>query len=131
MERGAEVRRGHVVTGLTQHDDRVEVVAFGPGGRSHRLTAAHVVGCDGEQSTVRRLAGFAMTGDDATREMLRADVQGIDIPAGASDGTRTAPPPPTGAATGPPVSWCTTAPVHPGLAPASPSSPRSPRRGPG
>ncbi|PVE09026.1 SDR family oxidoreductase [Streptomyces scopuliridis] len=94
VERGAEVRRSHVVTGLTRHDDRVEVVAFGPGGRSHRITAAYVVGCDGEQSTVRQLAGYEMTGDDATREMLRADVLGIDIPDRRlrryADGTATA-----------------------------------------
>ncbi|GHG83343.1 SDR family oxidoreductase [Streptomyces griseocarneus] len=77
---GADVRRGHTVTGLTPHADRVEVLSSGPDGARHRHTAAYVVGCDGERSTVRRLAGFDFAGHAATREMLRADVAGIDVP---------------------------------------------------
>ncbi|MFD7061143.1 SDR family oxidoreductase [Streptomyces sp. NPDC059906] len=77
---GAEVRRGHVVTGLEQRADRVEVAVTPLGAKPYRTTAAYLVGCDGELSTVRRLAGFEVTREDATREMLRADVAGIDIP---------------------------------------------------
>lgn len=77
---GAAVRRGSTVTGLTAHPDRVEVVSAGPDGTSRRHTARYVVGCDGERSTVRRLAGFEVAGRAATRGMLRADVAGIDIP---------------------------------------------------
>lgn len=40
----------------------------------------YLVGCDGEESTVRRLTGAAFPGHDAVRELLRADVAGIDIP---------------------------------------------------
>jgi oxygenase len=76
---GADVRRGHELTGLVQHDDHVEVHLAGPSGLV-RLRAAYLVGCDGERSTVRRLAGFAFPGAMAGREMLRADVAGIDIP---------------------------------------------------
>jgi len=79
-ELGAKVRRGRVVTGLTQHDDRVETLVMPLGGTPYRLSAAYLVGCDGELSTVRQLAGFDLEGQDATREMLRADVAGIDVP---------------------------------------------------
>ncbi|MFC3979712.1 SDR family oxidoreductase [Streptosporangium jomthongense] len=78
---GAEVRRGHTVTALTQWRDRVQVVSVDADGRTHGHTAGYVVGCDGERSTVRELAGFETAGRDATREMLRADVLGVDIPA--------------------------------------------------
>ncbi|QNP75241.1 SDR family oxidoreductase [Streptomyces roseirectus] len=77
---GADVRRGRAVTGLLQHPDRVDVVAAGPGGRPERLSAAYLVGCDGERSTVRQLAGFDFPGRPATREMLRADITGVRIP---------------------------------------------------
>ncbi|MFG3234625.1 SDR family oxidoreductase [Streptomyces antibioticus] len=76
---GADVRRGHRVTALEQHPDRVVVEATGPGGEPVRITAAYVVGCDGEDSTVRRLADIAFPGTDARRELIRADVDGIDI----------------------------------------------------
>ncbi|TGZ05061.1 monooxygenase, partial [Streptomyces rhizosphaericola] len=76
---GAEVRRGHRVTGLEQHPDRAVVEATGPTGAPVRITAAYVVGCDGEDSTVRRLTGISFPGADAERELIRADIDGIDI----------------------------------------------------
>jgi bifunctional oxygenase/reductase len=76
---GAEVRRGHRITGLEQHPDRAVVEAAGPGGAPVRITAPYVVGCDGEESTVRRLASIAFPGADAQRELIRADIDGIDI----------------------------------------------------
>ncbi|MCX4654026.1 SDR family oxidoreductase [Streptomyces microflavus] len=77
---GAEVRRGHRVAGLEQHPDRVTVEAAGPeGGAPVRITAPYVVGCDGEESTVRRLTAIAFPGNDAERELIRADIAGIDI----------------------------------------------------
>ncbi|MGP3922548.1 SDR family oxidoreductase [Streptomyces sp. 8N616] len=77
---GAEVWRGHRVTGLAERPGCVEVEAVGPDRVPLRLRAAFVVGCDGEKSTVRRLAGFDFPGTDATKELLRADVADIDIP---------------------------------------------------
>lgn len=76
---GAELRRGHRVRSLRQHHDRVEVEADGPRGRV-RLFARYVVGCDGENSTVRELAGFPFPGTSAERELIRGDADGIDIP---------------------------------------------------
>jgi 2-polyprenyl-6-methoxyphenol hydroxylase-like FAD-dependent oxidoreductase len=76
---GAEMRRGVRVDGLTAHEDCVEATVTGPDGQD-RLRARYVVGCDGEVSTVRRLAGFAFPLISARNEMLRADVGGIEIP---------------------------------------------------
>ncbi|WP_027659904.1 FAD-dependent monooxygenase [Salinispora fenicalii] len=76
---GARLRRGYEVRGLTEASEYVEVEAAGPDGPA-RFRAAYLVGCDGEQSIVRRLGGFAFSGNDALRELIRADVTGIDIP---------------------------------------------------
>lgn len=77
---GAQVRRGHRVTGLTPRPYRVDVEHTGTDGTTHHSAAAFVVGCDGERSTVRRLGGFEFAGEDGTLEMLRADVAGLDVP---------------------------------------------------
>lgn len=77
---GARVLRDHEVVSLTQHQDHVELTAE-HAGRPVVFTARYVVGCDGEQSAVRRLAGIGFPGGDAERELIRADVDGIDIPA--------------------------------------------------
>ncbi|MDA3645735.1 FAD-dependent monooxygenase [Saccharopolyspora indica] len=77
---GAEVRRGHEVRELIVHPDHVEIGAAGPAGRV-RLRASYVVGCDGENSAVRRLAGFGFPGTSRRNVLLRADVAGIRIPA--------------------------------------------------
>ncbi|MET9334084.1 SDR family oxidoreductase [Streptomyces cellulosae] len=78
-ELGVEVRRGLTVTGLAQRADRVRVVAVAPDGRRLRLDAAYVIGCDGEDSTVRRLGNFAFPGVDSGKELLRADLAGIEL----------------------------------------------------
>ncbi|MEU7075688.1 SDR family oxidoreductase [Streptomyces narbonensis] len=76
---GADIRRGHEVTGLTVTEDHVEAEVRTAGGTREFFRAAFVVGCDGENSAVRRLGGFDFPGADAERELLRADVAGIDI----------------------------------------------------
>ncbi len=60
-ELGAEIRRGHEVTGLVQGDSSVTVDVQGPDGL-YRLNADFLVGCDGAQSPVRRLAGIPFPG---------------------------------------------------------------------
>ncbi|XVQ14173.1 FAD-dependent monooxygenase [Spirillospora sp. CA-255316] len=82
---GATVHRGRQVVGL--HDDGGSVTLDvrdrddrrDPGGTS-RIRARYVVGCDGRDGVVRDLAGIAFPGRDASRELLRADVSGVDIP---------------------------------------------------
>ncbi len=74
-ELGVSLRRGTTLVDLAQERDHVVAVT-----RDERLTSAYLVGCDGEDSTVRMLAGFDFPGEDATLEVLRADVDGLDIP---------------------------------------------------
>jgi oxygenase/bifunctional oxygenase/reductase len=73
---GATVLRSHELTGLTVHEDHVEAAFAGKPPRR----ADFVVGADGQHSTVRRLAGFEVDVTPATRELLRADVTGLDVP---------------------------------------------------
>lgn len=61
---GVRVLRGRRVTGLEPGGGRVRVRVRTDAGDD--LVAAHVVGCDGARSTVRRLAGFASTTHPAT-----------------------------------------------------------------
>jgi geranylgeranyl reductase family protein len=51
-EAGADVRERHTVTGVTEHRDRIEIVASGPDGPvTHE--AKMIAGCDGPRSRVR------------------------------------------------------------------------------
>ncbi|UQX05191.1 FAD-dependent monooxygenase [Streptomyces sp. RerS4] len=79
-ELGADVRREHELSGVTVAADHVTAEVVGPTGRPVRIRARYAVGCDGERSTLRRLIGARFPGRDAGRELLRADVAGIDIP---------------------------------------------------
>lgn len=81
LEAGAVLRRGHRVTTLTARVGAVLIDTVTPDGERHTHRGSYLVGCDGERSTVRELAGFELAGPEAGREMLRADVAGIDIPA--------------------------------------------------
>ena len=56
-----DVRFAHAVTGLTQHDDHVDVQVETPGGREI-IRAAYLIGCDGGRSTVRKSADIAFEG---------------------------------------------------------------------
>ena len=60
-ERGAEIRRGHEVVGLSQDDATVTADVRGPDGQD-RVTARYLVGCDGARSRVRELAGIPFPG---------------------------------------------------------------------
>ncbi|SEG90356.1 Enoyl-(Acyl carrier protein) reductase [Thermomonospora echinospora] len=77
---GADLRRGWRLQRLDDRGDLVTAGIRATDGTERTLTAAYLVGCDGERSTVRGLAGFELAGTEARREMLRADIAGIDIP---------------------------------------------------
>ncbi|MFJ1800391.1 FAD-dependent monooxygenase [Streptomyces sp. NPDC088180] len=77
-ELGADIRRDHEVTGLTDHGDHVEAQVRGPAGRQV-LSCRFLVGCDGGRSAVRKAAGFDFPGTPATTELLLADVRGVDL----------------------------------------------------
>jgi oxygenase len=78
-ELGADIRRGHEVRGLSVVDDQVEVAAAAPDGPVS-VRGRYLVACDGERSTVRRLIDAEFPGADPRRELLRADVVGIQVP---------------------------------------------------
>lgn len=72
-ELGVDIRRGQRVVGFAQDDTGVTVRVEGPGGTTS-VRAAHLVGCDGAESTVRELAGIAFPGDGLASHGLFADV---------------------------------------------------------
>lgn len=76
---GAVLLRAHDLTDIREFDDHVSCGVDTPAGRLG-LEARYLVGCDGAASTVRRLGGFDTSLTAATRELLRADVMGIEIP---------------------------------------------------
>jgi 2-polyprenyl-6-methoxyphenol hydroxylase-like FAD-dependent oxidoreductase len=67
---------GCEVTGFAQDDAGVSV-ALADGGS---LRAAYLVGCDGGRSLIRRAAGIAFPGSDATRSSLVAEVELTEEP---------------------------------------------------
>ncbi|MEU8592061.1 FAD-dependent monooxygenase [Streptomyces sp. NPDC048664] len=75
---GADLRRRHQLLTLSADEDGVTARALGPRGPL-RLRGRHLVACDGENSTVRRLLRAEFPGRDATRELLRADVTGVSV----------------------------------------------------
>jgi 2-polyprenyl-6-methoxyphenol hydroxylase-like FAD-dependent oxidoreductase len=75
-ELAVPIHRGTDVTGLSQHDDGVDVTLAD--GRSMR--AQYLVGCDGGRSVVRKAAGIDFPGSDATTSSLIAEVEMTEIP---------------------------------------------------
>lgn len=73
-ELGVEIRWGQELRTLTV--TRAEVRA---GTADLSLRARYLVGCDGEDSTVRQAAGFELSGAAATRVLYRADVTGVTL----------------------------------------------------
>ncbi|GAB1818987.1 FAD-dependent monooxygenase [Herbidospora sp. RD11066] len=70
-ELGAEVRRGHAVTGFSQDDEGVTVeLADG-----ERLRCRYLVGCDGARSTVRKLLGVGFPGEPSRNDTLMGELQ--------------------------------------------------------
>jgi 2-polyprenyl-6-methoxyphenol hydroxylase-like FAD-dependent oxidoreductase len=60
---GAEIRRGHRFTGLTQDGESVTVRARSDDG-DYTIEAAYLVGCDGTGSAVRTAAGIPFPGSE-------------------------------------------------------------------
>ena len=75
-ELGVRISRGAEVTGVAADDDGVDVqrASGGP------VRGRYVVGADGGRSEVRRSAGIAFTGPDATRSSLIAEVKAAGEP---------------------------------------------------
>ncbi|HZF68055.1 MAG TPA: FAD-dependent monooxygenase [Gemmatirosa sp.] len=75
-ELGVPIRYGSEVTGLAQDDAGVDVTLCD--GRS--LRAEYLVGCDGGRSRIRKAAGIAFPGWDATTSSLIAEVELTEEP---------------------------------------------------
>jgi 2-polyprenyl-6-methoxyphenol hydroxylase-like FAD-dependent oxidoreductase len=60
-ELGVDIRRGHQVVGVSQDDAAVTADVQGPDG-PYRVSARHLVGCDGARSRVRDWAGIGFPG---------------------------------------------------------------------
>jgi len=73
-ELGVDLRRGHELTGLTQDDDGVRVEVRSPEG-TYTLNGRYLVGCDGPDSTVRALAGMAVSRGGKSYYGVLADVE--------------------------------------------------------
>lgn len=74
---GADVRRVHEVTGLTQDEDGVTVEVHSESG-DYQLRGAYLVGCDGGSSTVRKLVGIPFPGTSSSVNGITGDVELID-----------------------------------------------------
>ncbi|MFI9724022.1 FAD-dependent monooxygenase [Streptomyces sp. NPDC052396] len=68
---GADLRRGHRVSAITQGEDAVTLEVSGPDG-DQRLRARYVVGADGAHSVIRKLSGIAFPGVSYDRRTNRS-----------------------------------------------------------
>lgn len=75
-ELGVRFYREHTVTGFVQDDTGVTVATA----HGVSLRAGYLVGCDGGRSVVRKLAGIAFPGWDATASNLIAEVEMTQAP---------------------------------------------------
>ncbi|MEU9608361.1 FAD-dependent monooxygenase [Streptomyces sp. NPDC048057] len=76
---GVRLLRGHELAELSE-DGAGVVARFRAEDGPRTVRAAYAVGCDGGHSTVRSLVGFPVEAGPARRELLRADLTGIEVP---------------------------------------------------
>ncbi|MFN8575154.1 MAG: FAD-dependent monooxygenase [Gemmatimonadaceae bacterium] len=79
MELGVPFYRSREVTGFTQ-DEHGIAVTVSDGKQTTTMRAKYLVGCDGGRSTVRKHAGIAFTGSDATTSWIIAEVRTTEPP---------------------------------------------------
>lgn len=82
---GTEVERETELRSVETHPDEVEAVLAHADGRTERLHARYVVGCDGAHSLVRKAAGLTFEGDALPEKYMIGDVElDWELPAGHS-----------------------------------------------
>lgn len=82
---GTEVERETELRSVETHPDEVEAVLAHADGRTERLHARYVVGCDGAHSLVRKAAGLTFEGDALPEQYMIGDVElDWELPAGHS-----------------------------------------------
>lgn len=82
IELGAEIRRGHELTGLTQDADGVTVDIAGPTG-PYQMRARYLVGADGAHSITRKLAGIGFPG--VTKDNAVSRTANTSVPSSVID----------------------------------------------
>ena len=81
---GLRVQRGHELTAVEQGDDGVTATVQRPAGEL-TIRSRYLVGCDGGQSTVRKLAEIPFPGTDGKVTSLAAEVRVVssaELPSG-------------------------------------------------
>ena len=73
LELGTTIRRGVTVAGVAQDDEGVTIEVI-EAGKTERLRAHYVVGCDGARSVVRHAAGIGFSGMEPTSLLRLGDV---------------------------------------------------------
>jgi 2-polyprenyl-6-methoxyphenol hydroxylase-like FAD-dependent oxidoreductase len=82
---GTEVERPTELRSVEMRPDEVEAVLTHPDGRTERLHARYVVGCDGAHSLIRKAAGLTFEGDAFPEQYMIGDVEvDWELPAGYS-----------------------------------------------
>jgi 2-polyprenyl-6-methoxyphenol hydroxylase-like FAD-dependent oxidoreductase len=82
---GTEVERPVELQAVDVRPDAVEALLAHPDGRTERLSARYVVGCDGAHSLVRKAAGLTFDGDALPELYMIGDVElDWELPAGYS-----------------------------------------------
>ncbi|MGH3165974.1 MAG: FAD-dependent monooxygenase [Trebonia sp.] len=77
-ELGADIRRGHEVTGVSQDEAGVTVEVRDAAGHEYQIRSRYLVGCDGEDSAVRELAGFDAPAGGPSWYGVLADFEKLD-----------------------------------------------------
>ncbi|MGW6355079.1 FAD-dependent monooxygenase [Streptomyces sp. NPDC055092] len=72
---GTEVERPTELRSVEMRPDEVEAVLAHPDGRTERLHARYVVGCDGAHSLIRKAAGLTFEGDAFPEQYMIGDVE--------------------------------------------------------
>ncbi|GHO78301.1 oxygenase [Ktedonobacter sp. SOSP1-85] len=72
---GGTVERGVELVGLTQRDDRVEVVLRSASGKEKRSSCRFLIGCDGAHSSVRKLLGVPFVGKTVEHSFATGNVR--------------------------------------------------------
>ncbi|MGW6145379.1 FAD-dependent monooxygenase [Streptomyces sp. NPDC055140] len=82
---GTEVERSTELRSVEMRPDEVEAVLAHADGRTERLHARYVVGCDGAHSLIRKAAGLTFEGDAFPEQYMIGDVEvDWELPAGYS-----------------------------------------------
>jgi 2-polyprenyl-6-methoxyphenol hydroxylase-like FAD-dependent oxidoreductase len=72
---GVEIEWGRELTELDDHDGSVECHLRAPGGLEESIVSRFVAGCDGAESSVRRLVGIPFPGRDYRQSIVVADAE--------------------------------------------------------